>query len=149
MDVSKKDEALGKLQETLGGVTTVDSAFDLLSWDEIYCLHRTGLADFGSHTHTHQILSRCDLERQRSELCISRDILQQKLGKADLFAYPNGGEEDFTELTTLLVKELGYRCGLTTIQGLNSPSSNLYELRRVGVGANHSLADFEMRLLGL
>ncbi len=148
MDVGQKDKALTKLSEILGVLTTTDPVFHLLNWEEVNQLHRTGLADFGSHTHTHEILSRCDPERQRTELRKSRDILQQKLGNADLFAYPNGGEGDFTKLTPTILKELNYRCGLTTIRGLNHPGSDLFELRRVGVGANDSLADYEVQLLG-
>lgn len=148
MDVSQKDETLGQLLDTLGVIEATDPTFHLVNWEEVEWLHRTGLADFGSHTHTHQILSRCDPERQRSELRKSRDLLQQNLGNADLFAYPNGGQDDFTKLTSTTLKELNYRCALTTIPGLNRPGSDLYELRRVGVGANDSLADYEMLLLG-
>ncbi len=86
--------------------------------------------------------------RQRRELQKSQDTLLQQIGIADLFAYPNGTENDFTQSTKALLKELNYSCGLTTIRGLNPPGSDLYELRRVGVATGTSLADYELLMLG-
>jgi peptidoglycan/xylan/chitin deacetylase (PgdA/CDA1 family) len=112
-------------------------------------LRATGLVEFGSHTHTHPILSRCSLARQEHELRASRDVLRERLGRADLFAYPNGSRADFTSATQDLLRRLGYRCGVTTIPGLNRRGRDLYELRRVHVGADTSFATFEVRMLGL
>src|SRR5262249_17045426 len=109
----------------------------------------TDLVEFGSHTHTHPILSRCGLARQEHELRASRDVLRERLSRADLFAYPNGGRADFTPATQALLRRLGYRCGLTSIPGLNRRGRDLYALRRVHVGADTSFATFEVRMLGL
>jgi peptidoglycan/xylan/chitin deacetylase (PgdA/CDA1 family) len=150
MEVGKKEEKLAELHEALAGQSqvTLDSPFATMNWEEIEQLARTGLVSFGSHTHTHQILSRCSLQRQREELSISRDILREHLGSANLFAYPNGSWTDFTEGTKSLLAELGYRCGLATVPGLNSAGADLYELRRVPVGADTSFLQFEISLLG-
>jgi peptidoglycan/xylan/chitin deacetylase (PgdA/CDA1 family) len=148
MGVREKDEALQRLLDSLGRDEDPGSVFALMSWDEIHRLSRSGLADFGSHTHTHEILSQCDDARQKAELQQSRGVLLQHLENADLFAYPNGTAADFTELTKLLLRELGYRCGLSTIDGLNGAASDLYELRRVNVGADATLAEFELLMLG-
>jgi peptidoglycan/xylan/chitin deacetylase (PgdA/CDA1 family) len=150
MEVGEKEAKLAELHQALGGQSQVapDSPLATMNWDEIERLARTGLISFGSHTHTHQILSRCSLERQREELRISRDILREHLGSADLFAYPNGSWTDFTEDTKSLLVELGYRCGLATVPGLNSAGADLYELRRVPVGADTSFSQFEISMLG-
>jgi peptidoglycan/xylan/chitin deacetylase (PgdA/CDA1 family) len=150
MEVGEKEEKLAELYQALGGQSQVpsDSPLATMNWEEIEQLARTGLVSFGSHTHTHQILSRCSLERQREELSISRDILREHLGSADLFAYPNGSWTDFTEDTKSLLVELGYRCGLATVPGLNLAGANLYELRRIPVGADTSFLQFEISMLG-
>lgn len=149
MDESQKNEALERLLEYLGRTDTTSSVFTLMSWDEVDSLSESGLADFGSHTHTHPILARCDAAQQRSELYRSRDILQQHLGKADLFAYPNGTRDDFTTVTKALVRAQDYSCAATTISGLNGADADVYELRRVNVGADADLTEFELLMLGL
>jgi peptidoglycan/xylan/chitin deacetylase (PgdA/CDA1 family) len=150
MEVGEKEKRLAELHQALGGqsLVTLDSPYATMNWEEIEQLARTGLVSFGSHTHTHQILSRCSLERQHGELSISRDILREHLGGADFFAYPNGSWTDFTEDTKNLLVELGYRCGLATVPGLNSAGANLYELRRIPVGADTSFLQFEVSMLG-
>lgn len=148
LNVDEKENAMGTLLSTLDAEGDADEVFDLMNWEDVRSLSRSSLADFGSHTQTHQILSRCDPVRQRDELEKSHKALLEHTGRADLFAYPNGSAEDFTHSTKRLLKEVGYRCGLTTIRGLNSRGSDPYELRRVGVGSETTLADYELILSG-
>ena len=109
----------------------------------------TGLIRFGSHTHTHPILSRCDAEAQRRELKLSRDILRERGLSWRLFAYPNGTAADFTAETKSLLQELEYNCGLATIPGLNNAPCDLFEVRRLNVEADTTLRQFELRMVGL
>jgi len=149
MQEERKQASLHLLMEALGPAEVANSPFAIMSWENVRELAAGGLADFGSHTHTHVILSRCTEQKQRDELQSSRDVLRERLGKAELFAYPNGLREDFTSLTKGLVKGLGYRCAVTTISGLNRRGADMYELRRVNVGADTGLNDFELLMLGL
>lgn len=145
-----RDERLADLLGELGAESIPpDPEFEPMDWRDVERLARSGLVQFGSHTRTHAILSRCSLERQREELAASRDALRARGLSADLFAYPNGGRLDFTEDTKGLLRDLGYRCALTTMAGLNPPGADLYELRRVGVGAKTGVRDFELGLVGL
>lgn len=144
-----KEIALTELIDKLGRPSLQnDDRFDMLDWKDVEELAATELISFGSHTHTHQVLSRCNQERQFFELSTSRKILQQHLGNIDLFAYPNGTAADYTAETKRLVANAGYRCGLTTVPGLNQIGSDLYELRRVNVGANTSSSEFRIAMLG-
>jgi len=62
----------------------------LLSWDDIRIMAQAGVK-FGSHTHTHIFLDRVSRERANYELRLSKDILEERLGKGiDSFSYPNG-----------------------------------------------------------
>jgi peptidoglycan/xylan/chitin deacetylase (PgdA/CDA1 family) len=118
-----------------------------MSWDEIHQLAKTGLVRFESHTHTHPSLARCPAEEQLEELRVSRDVLREQISATDnLFCYPFG---DYASSTIGHLTDLGYRSAVTIISGLNSLSSNLFTLRRVGIGADMTAVQFEMGLVGL
>jgi peptidoglycan/xylan/chitin deacetylase (PgdA/CDA1 family) len=148
LPVDRKEAELQHLLDTLGRFSKDYDAFAMLDWKEVEKLNAAGLVSFGSHTHTHQILSRCSPERQHFELLTSRKLMLEHLGKADLFAYPNGSPADYTSETKRLSSELGYECALTTIRGLNTSKTDPYELRRVGVGADMSFSEFQVGMLG-
>jgi peptidoglycan/xylan/chitin deacetylase (PgdA/CDA1 family) len=144
-----RQERLAELMTRLGDYRVpADSAFAPMNWDEVERLSASGLVEFGSHTHTHPILSRCPSARQIGELRRSRDILRDRLGRADSFAYPNGGRTDFTNETKRLLQELGYRCALSTIPGLNRDHTDRFELRRVNVGSDLGMTRFERLMTG-
>jgi peptidoglycan/xylan/chitin deacetylase (PgdA/CDA1 family) len=150
VETGRKEELLRDVFRQLGAQREVppDSPLATMDWPEIERLSRTGLMTFGSHTHTHPILSRCSPDVQREELRVSRDILRDRLGSADLFAYPNGTRDDFTGVTKRLLAELGYRCGLATVPGLNRAGADPFELRRVNVGAAEAFSLFQRNMIG-
>jgi glycosyltransferase involved in cell wall biosynthesis/peptidoglycan/xylan/chitin deacetylase (PgdA/CDA1 family) len=142
-----KEERLQQVYRVLGRPEVPRaSSLATLDWADVDELRRTGLVEFGSHTHTHPILPRCAPERQEQELRLSRDVLRERLGGANLLAYPNG---DFAAQTKAFAHELGYRCGLATVPGMHIPGEDFYEMRRVCVTADQTLAQFEMRMVGL
>ncbi len=69
----------------------------------------------GSHTLSHPKLSRLDPEVQRRELCDSKAVLEDWLGKpVETFCYPFG---DYAPGTVELVRACGYRLAVTTRVG--------------------------------
>jgi peptidoglycan/xylan/chitin deacetylase (PgdA/CDA1 family) len=148
LPVDEKEARLQQLQDRLGRFAEDYDAFAMLDWNEVEKLNAEGLVSFGSHTHTHQIMSRCSLEKQRFELLSSRKLMLEHVGNADLFAYPNGSPADYTRETKQLLSELGYGFALTAIRGLNTSETDVYELRRVGIGADMSFSRFQVRMLG-
>jgi peptidoglycan/xylan/chitin deacetylase (PgdA/CDA1 family) len=107
-------------------------SFDWLSWDEARELHGDGV-DVGSHTCTHAYL-RADLDgaAMRDEIFGSRQRIEAELGRApDHFAYPNGTRADFCDQSEALIREAGYRCGITTVPGTVRERDNPFELRRL------------------
>ena len=150
LELAEREDRLAELAQALGDFRVhPESVVATLDWNEVDELARTGLVRFGSHTHTHPILSRCPVDAQRKELEMSRDILRERGQSAGLFAYPNGGPADFTTDTQRLLRELGYDCGLTTIPGLNGPDADLFALRRINVGAGTLGRQFRQRMAGL
>lgn len=88
--------------------------------------------EIGSHTVSHAILERETEEGQLAELADSRAELESGLGiSVDTLAFPNGAAADYSDTTTRLVSELGYKCAVTTRAGLAGRSDSPYEMRRV------------------
>jgi peptidoglycan/xylan/chitin deacetylase (PgdA/CDA1 family) len=149
MENKERESQFDRLRSQLGGTDVAsDSPQSTLNWDEIEKLATSGLIEFGSHTHTHPILSRCNPDRQLEELRTSRDILRYRLGRADLFAYPNGRRTDFTATTKRVLKELQYTCAVTTISGTNQIGCDPFELRRINVGHDMKFNNFVLQVMG-
>jgi peptidoglycan/xylan/chitin deacetylase (PgdA/CDA1 family) len=121
------------------------SSLSTMRWEEIIEVGSDPLVSVGSHTHTHAPLASCSQDNQAEELRTSRNLLRERLGTCDLFCYPFGYPSD---VTTHLVAEAGYSCGLDTAPGLNHPGADPYRLRRVGVGADTPIGEFELLMLG-
>jgi peptidoglycan/xylan/chitin deacetylase (PgdA/CDA1 family) len=105
-----------------------------LNWQEAREMLEGGMA-FGSHTHTHEILSKLSIERQREEACISREALEKQLShRIDVLAYPVGGRHCFTLETMEAVRSSGYRAAFSFYGGFNRPATiEPFNICRVGV----------------
>jgi len=90
-----------------GTVVEYSSAVDkTMTWEQIAELHAGGVT-FGSHTSTHEILTRVSTAQAEREIVESRRSIQQKLGNCcEMFSYPNG---DYSEPVRDLVAEAGYK----------------------------------------
>ena len=76
--------------------------------------------DFGSHTHSHPLLSRLSLDKQREELEESRSILEYQLrSRVTAIAYPVGAEFAYTEETCQLARKAGYEVGFSFMRHIN------------------------------
>ena len=106
--------------------------YEPLSWDEIREMHSHKI-DFMPHTKTHPILSKIPPEEQVNELHEPKRVIEEKLGgKANIFCYPNGRPEDFTEETVAILKSSGYVAAVMGIAGFDNTqeSPDLFRLRR-------------------
>ncbi len=120
-----------------------------LQWSEVLEMLKSGLVTIGSHTHTHPILTRCSPEDMKTELQFSKNIIEKQTGEpCRLFCYPNGGPGDFNAATKSLLQATGYECGLTTAEGFNTPRTDFYELKRMGVRNQTDDAEFAMTVCG-
>ena len=122
--------ALASVIEELG-VSGDPSAKDaMLSWDDVLALRGLGFR-IGAHTVTHPILSRLSLERAREEVLNSRRAIEAAVGVAPrAFAYPNGGQADYTPAVVELVRAAGFTCAVTTRFGMNTKTTSPWELCR-------------------
>lgn len=122
----------------------------MLNWDELKEMARNGIT-FGSHSHTHPILSRMPLKEAKEEILISKRIIEEQLGaEVKHFAYPNGRAEDFTEELRRYCAEIGFESVASVIYGANNGSrGNLYSLRRISAMCPISLFAGKMTRLFL
>jgi peptidoglycan/xylan/chitin deacetylase (PgdA/CDA1 family) len=120
----------------------------MLRWEQVRTMHRAGI-HFGSHTMTHRVLSRLSSAEQQYELQESKKLIEERLGTEVLdFAYPFGKPADCGE-TGEAVARSGYRSAMTTCSGVNVVNTNAYQLRRVQIGEERSLATFAFYLTQL
>lgn len=106
-----------------------------------------GLMSVGSHGCSHDSFLRLSRDRLVQELVESKRLLEVVTGRhVSWVAYPFG---DFSQEIVEAVIQAGYRGGLTTIEGLNGETPDLYAVRRIGVDDNMSFAHFLVMVSGL
>ncbi|MCX6852703.1 MAG: polysaccharide deacetylase family protein [Verrucomicrobia bacterium] len=104
-----------------------------MTWEMACEMSLSGHVDIGGHTHTHPILARCDIMAMRAEIATCRDRIHAELGELPIaFAYPNGGPDDFTRETLMLVREAGFKAACTTISGRVHDTVSMHQLPRYG-----------------
>lgn len=118
----------------------------MLTWDQVRAMDRAGIS-FGSHTMSHRVVGRLRPEEARHELLESRRIIEERLGHSiDTFAFPFGQPSDIGLVTESTMKECGYRCAMTTVEGVNDSRSNPYRLSRTQIGDEQFLPLFALKL---
>lgn len=118
----------------------------VLTWEEIHTMHQAGVA-FGSHTLTHPVVSQLTTQELEQELGASKCLLETKLGNSVLdFAFPFGKGSDCSAAALSALARCGYRSAVTTVPGVNTSQVNPFELRRLQVGFDGSLARFAFGL---
>lgn len=116
---------------------------DLIDWETARRLAEAGF-QIGSHTSSHPHLTDLGVEAREAELCQSRQILEQHLGRpVRHLAFPFGS---FDAGVCALAARAGYRSACTTEIGLSTRLDDPLALNRVPVTGYDSLADFAWRL---
>jgi peptidoglycan/xylan/chitin deacetylase (PgdA/CDA1 family) len=104
----------------------------MLNWDEVREMAAGGIS-FGSHSHSHPILSRVPLLLAKEDILTSKKVMEERLGiPTKHFAYPNGREEDFSDELREYCREIGFESVATVVYGTNDSRSDPFSLKRVG-----------------
>lgn len=124
--------------------------FEMLSWDDARALASDGLVTIYPHSVTHPILSQCSDDKVEYEISESCRTVARETGRApEIFAYPNGGPEDFDERARKHLRRNGIRWSLATTNGFADRESDPLALPRIGIGSNLSFAVFRLKVSGL
>lgn len=120
----------------------------LLNWQEIKQMFSDSIS-FGSHSLNHANLGKIFRNELRAEIEESKKIIENKLGQeVSAISYPFGLISDFNTRVIEETKQAGYTCGFTAMYGLNTPKSDLFRLRRIGVEASDNMFTFRAKLNG-
>jgi peptidoglycan/xylan/chitin deacetylase (PgdA/CDA1 family) len=119
-----------------------------MGWEQVRQLADSGgRLTIGSHAHSHHDLSKLDSQSQHRELVLSKQILEQRLGReVPAIAYPFGWAGTYTQATKTLAREAGYRLAFASRTGVNHPGTlEPFEINRLGVGSGDSPAMLRAR----
>ncbi len=111
----------------------------LLNQDEVRLMEGAG-TEFQSHTHTHQRLTTIPRAQALRELWESRLLLEDVVGApVSVIAYPWGDHDD---AVCQLASDAGYRAGVSMRRRTNFDRTPLFELCRIGIDDQTTLARF-------
>ncbi len=137
----EKDTLLNTLAEELRVDVPEKTQGDFLplTWDQIREMNANGI-DFGSHTCSHPILSRCTKEELEHEIRTSKATIDKMVDKDTVFfCYPNGGSADFNQRAVNILRDSGFVAAVTTIAGRNNvKKQDPFRLRRVSISGESS-----------
>jgi len=103
--------------------------------------------DFGSHTHTHELLSKLSEQQQVEELLQSRQLIETHVGrKIDAIAYPVGAKTSFSATTFAALRQTSYRTGFSFYGGINRPGKiDRLDVARIGVDSDLPFATLRLQ----
>jgi peptidoglycan/xylan/chitin deacetylase (PgdA/CDA1 family) len=112
-----------------------DSSIDLkMTWTQVAELDANALFTIGGHTHTHPIMSYVKISELEHEIDTCLDHLKVAgLKNLHHFSYPEGLEHCYNENVIKALKQKNIICCPTAIDGVNSPNTDLFHLKRVTV----------------
>ena len=115
----------------------------LMSASTVRQLHREGV-HIGSHAVSHTRLSTLSPDQIRAEVFDSKAALEDVLGASvPDFCYPYG---DYNPVARDLVREAGYRTGLTCIRGAANLADNPFEIPRKAISYGDNLVGVAWKL---
>ncbi|MCM2303843.1 MAG: polysaccharide deacetylase family protein [Elusimicrobia bacterium] len=145
----ERERLIAPVEAELGRKLILDASapenYRPVTWAQAREMADSGLVEIGSHTHTHTIVTLLGEEEGRRELARSKALVEKNIQRpCDLFCYPNGDYDDFSPLTSRLLQEAGFRCGLTTVAGFVKPGSDPFAMLRFGTDDRDSFEKFRM-----
>ncbi len=104
--------------------------FDHMGWDEVEDLSARGFS-FGSHSRSHRDLTRLGIEPLRSELSVSKGVIEEATGHTvRTLSYPFGRSNRSVREET---KAAGYEAAFTLYPAGRNSRIDRFDLRREGV----------------
>lgn len=129
LELAARQEAERRLRDMTAGFVPSAAereAFDVASWDELAALD-PALVTVGSHTLSHPILTKLAPAEAQAEICDSRALIEQRLGRpAEFFCYPNGDVGPVARESA----RRHYRAAVTAQRGSVGPGCDRFMLPR-------------------
>lgn len=131
----------------LGSKQHIHDAYGILTYRQINEMQNSGLIDFDSHTHRHEILTQLNSGEPLDSIGHSLEIMRGRgIECGKVFCYPNGlyRPEHFDVLS-----KLGFKAAASTIHNTWRLKDHQYEIPRIGIGRDLSTPQFESLISGL
>lgn len=143
---SGSEAFLAQVEEACDSPRPDGSQRTFMNWEEAAAMARGGMA-IGSHTHSHEILSRLPEDEQFRELATSRAILEKRLGSpVHSLSYPIGLRACFSAATQRSAERAGYRIAFSFYGGFNAPGAiQRFDVLRQGVVFGRSLGRYQLQ----
>lgn len=136
---------IGKKPGWVSDSHDLDMEDEILNEDQLKVL-ADNFVKFGSHSATHQRLSKLDPQEANKELVESKKILENILGKSvDLFAFPYG---DYNEETIELCVKAGYRIAFIAVPMRRSSMNNGIVRGRIDISLDDWCLEYRLKVLG-
>lgn len=104
---------------------------------------------FGAHSKTHPRLSCLCTEEARSEILDSKSKVESIVNiPVSSFAYPYGLNDDFNQTSVEILKESGFSCAFTAMNGEDALKCSKFLIPRKGI-ADFSLPAFASKIEGI
>jgi peptidoglycan/xylan/chitin deacetylase (PgdA/CDA1 family) len=128
---AKRDELVQALcapfEEDSSEVSELEST---MTWQETKAMDRS-LCSIGSHTQSHEILTRLPMDRARQELEESKKQIQEQLGhECTMFSYTDGA---WSNEVRDLVELVGYKQAFINSPGVWTRETNAWLIPRVNI----------------
>jgi peptidoglycan/xylan/chitin deacetylase (PgdA/CDA1 family) len=149
----EKKRAASQIDGALG-VSVPDKAFSglHLTWDQVREMSGNGI-EFGAHTASHPIMTRIPIEQARDEVIRSKTRIEEEIGRRVIsFAYPNGGEADFSQDVMHVVRESGIEVAFSLLSGptfYRTVKKRPLAIRRIFLGHHDTYSRFVLKVSGL
>ncbi|MFA3790725.1 polysaccharide deacetylase family protein [Aliiglaciecola sp. SL4] len=103
----------------------------MMSDEQVIELHQAGM-EIGGHTCSHPILAKLDDDSAKKQIKNNKDYLENLLDEQLFsFAYPNGKpQQDYLLRDVKLVEQVGYKCAVSTANGVSTKTTDKYQLLR-------------------
>ena len=115
----------------------------MLTAEELKILSDKSLITIGAHSVTHPSLKQQSIEEQRSEILGSKKRLEEITEKAvDMFAYPFGAKENYSDKTVRILQECGFKKAVTVQSEKITRKTSKFEIPRYCT-YNYDIAAFK------
>ena len=111
-----------------------------MNWNELTTLAADPLVTIGAHTVNHVMLAKVPERMARSEMAMSRSVIEASLGKRpDHLSYPVGDKTSAGPREFKIAAELGFKTAVTTRPGVLFPEhrDHLMALPRISLNGEH------------
>jgi peptidoglycan/xylan/chitin deacetylase (PgdA/CDA1 family) len=111
-----------------------------MNWNELTMLAADPLVTIGAHTVNHVMLAKVPERMARSEMAMSRSVIEASLGKRpDHLSYPVGDKTSAGPREFKIAAELGFKTAVTTRPGVLFPEhrDHLMGLPRISLNGEH------------